>query len=70
MELRLVHEERDKLAKELKRTPELIEITLAQLREQCEYPKNSHSDGLKSMWSNVWVYGNFVSECCFQTRAN
>lgn len=54
MELRLLHEERDKLAKELKRTPELIEITLAQLREQCEYPKNSHSDGLKSMWSNVW----------------
>lgn len=49
----MVHEERDKLAKELKRTPELIEKTLSQLREQCEYPKNSHSDGVRSMWSNV-----------------
>lgn len=55
MELHLVYEERDKLTKELKRTPELIEITLADLREQCEHPYNSHSDGQKSTCSNVWV---------------
>lgn len=37
-ELSLVCEERDKLAQELKRTPELIEKTLADLKEQCEPP--------------------------------
>lgn len=55
MELHLIYEERDKLTKELKRTPELIEITLAELREQCEHPYNSRSDGQKSMWSNICV---------------
>lgn len=35
-------EERDKLTQELKRTPELIEKALADLKEQCEHPYNSH----------------------------
>lgn len=34
-------EERDKLTQELKRTPELIEKTLADLKEKCEYSYNS-----------------------------
>lgn len=55
MELHLVYEERDKLTKELKRTPELIEITLAQLREQCKRPENAQPDGQKSTCSKVWV---------------
>lgn len=37
-ELSLVCEERDKLTQELKRTPELIEKALADLKEQCEHP--------------------------------
>lgn len=61
MELRLVYEERDKLTKELKRTPELIETTVAEVREQCEHPYNSHSDGQKSTCGNVWV------SLCLQT---
>lgn len=65
MELHLVYEERDKLTKELKRTPELIEITLAELREQCEHPYNSHSDGQKSVFGS-----HFVSERRSQMRAN
>lgn len=40
-ELSLVCEERDRLTQELKRTPELIEKTLSDLREQCEHPYNS-----------------------------
>lgn len=36
-ELTLVCEERDKLTQELKRTPGLIDKTLADLREQCEH---------------------------------
>lgn len=38
MELSVVCGERDELAQELKRTPELIERTLADLKEQCEPP--------------------------------
>lgn len=34
-------EERDRLTQELKRTPELIEKTLADLKEQREYSYNS-----------------------------
>lgn len=40
-ELSLVCEERDKLTQELKRTPELIDKTLADLKEQCEHPHNT-----------------------------
>lgn len=40
-ELRSACEERDKLAQELKRTPELIDKSLAHLREQCESPYNT-----------------------------
>lgn len=47
-ELRLVCEERDKLAQELKRTPELIDKSLAQLKEQCERPYNSHRPSYKN----------------------
>lgn len=36
-ELSLVCEERDKLTQELKRTPDLIENALADLKEQCEH---------------------------------
>lgn len=41
-ELSLVCEERDKVTQELKRTPELIEKALADLKEQCEHLHNSH----------------------------
>lgn len=47
MELRLVDEEREKLTKELKRTPELIETALSELREQCEHPSKSRFDHQK-----------------------
>lgn len=47
-ELRSACEERDKLAQELKRTPELIDKSLAQLREQCESPYNSHRPSYKN----------------------
>lgn len=47
-ELRLACEERDKLAQELKRTPELIDKSLARLREQREHPYNSHRPSSKN----------------------
>lgn len=51
-ELRSACEERDKLAQELKRTPELIDKSLAQLREQCERPYNLHRPSYKNAtWS-------------------
>lgn len=41
-ELSAVCEERDELTQELKRTPELIQKALADLKEQCEqHPYNS-----------------------------
>lgn len=40
-QLSLVCEERDELAQELKRTPQLIQKALADLKEQCERPHDS-----------------------------
>ncbi|XP_071772744.2 coiled-coil alpha-helical rod protein 1 [Centroberyx gerrardi] len=52
-ELNLVCEERDKLTQELKRTPELIEKTLADLREQFESKVRQQQQELEQSWVEV-----------------
>ncbi|XP_028278350.1 coiled-coil alpha-helical rod protein 1 isoform X3 [Parambassis ranga] len=49
----LVCEERDKLAQELKRTPELIEKTLADLKEQYESKVRQQQQELEQSWEKV-----------------
>lgn len=50
-ELRSACEERDKLAQELKRTPELIDKSLAQLREQYETSLKRQQQELEQSWA-------------------
>lgn len=59
-ELSLVCEERDKLTQELKRTPELIEKSLTDLKEQCEHPYNLQHLIIKHYLFICWVsmFGN------------
>ncbi|TWW74881.1 coiled-coil alpha-helical rod protein 1 [Takifugu flavidus] len=52
-ELHLVYEERDKLTKELKRTPELIEKALTELREQYESKLGHRQQELEQSWAEV-----------------
>ncbi|XP_044079620.1 coiled-coil alpha-helical rod protein 1 [Siniperca chuatsi] len=52
-ELRLVCEERDKLTQELKRTPELIEKALADLKEQYESKLRQQQQELEQSWMEV-----------------
>ncbi|XP_060911466.1 coiled-coil alpha-helical rod protein 1 [Labrus mixtus] len=52
-ELRLVCEERDKLTWELKRTPELIERALADLKEQHEGKVHQQQQELEQSWMEV-----------------
>lgn len=60
-ELNLVCEDRDKLAQELKRTPELIEKAMTDLREQCERPH----DYLQPIMHYLFVYSITVSQTAF-----
>ncbi|XP_071317341.1 coiled-coil alpha-helical rod protein 1 [Trachinotus anak] len=52
-ELSLVCEERDKLTQELKRTPELIEKALADLKEQYESKHRQQQQELEQSWVEV-----------------
>ncbi|TKS83479.1 Coiled-coil alpha-helical rod protein 1 [Collichthys lucidus] len=52
-ELSLVCEERDKLTQELKRTPELIDKTLADLKEQYESTLRQQQQQLEQSWVEV-----------------
>ncbi|KAG7223270.1 hypothetical protein INR49_015626 [Caranx melampygus] len=52
-ELSLVCEERDKLTQELKRTPELIEKALADLKEQYESKQKQQRQELEQSWVEV-----------------
>uniref|UniRef100_A0A3B4UIA7 Coiled-coil alpha-helical rod protein 1 n=2 Tax=Seriola dumerili TaxID=41447 RepID=A0A3B4UIA7_SERDU len=52
-ELSLVCEERDKLTQELKRTPELIEKALADLKEQYESKQRQQQQELEHSWVEV-----------------
>ncbi|KAM9846387.1 coiled-coil alpha-helical rod protein 1 [Aulostomus maculatus] len=52
-ELSLVCEERDKLTQELKRTPELIEKALADLKEQYESKLRQQQQDLEQSWVKV-----------------
>ncbi|XP_070699704.1 coiled-coil alpha-helical rod protein 1 [Pempheris klunzingeri] len=52
-ELTFVCEERDKLTKELKRTPELIEKALADLKEQYESRLRQQQQELEQSWMEV-----------------
>ncbi|XP_041808504.1 coiled-coil alpha-helical rod protein 1 [Chelmon rostratus] len=52
-ELSLVCEERDRLTQELKRTPELIEKTLSDLREQYESKLRQQQQELEQSWMEV-----------------
>nr|XP_019940908.1 PREDICTED: coiled-coil alpha-helical rod protein 1 [Paralichthys olivaceus] len=52
-ELGLVCEERDKLTQELKRTPELIEKALADLKEQYESRRRQQQQELEQSWTEV-----------------
>ncbi|XP_030294927.1 coiled-coil alpha-helical rod protein 1 [Sparus aurata] len=52
-ELSLVCEERDRLTQELKRTPELIEKTLADLKEQHESNLKQQQQELEQSWMEV-----------------
>ncbi|XP_059207119.1 coiled-coil alpha-helical rod protein 1 [Centropristis striata] len=53
-ELRLVCEERDKLTQELKRTPELIEKALADLKEQHEGKlRRQQQEALEQNWAEI-----------------
>ncbi|XP_070773896.1 coiled-coil alpha-helical rod protein 1 [Enoplosus armatus] len=52
-ELSLVCEERDKLTQELKRTPELIEKALADLKEQHESKLSQQQQELEQSWMEV-----------------
>ncbi|KAM8742283.1 coiled-coil alpha-helical rod protein 1 isoform 2-T3 [Acanthopagrus schlegelii] len=52
-ELSLVCEERDKLTQELKRTPELIEKTLADLKEKYESNLRQQQQELEQSWMEV-----------------
>ncbi|XP_038565124.1 coiled-coil alpha-helical rod protein 1 [Micropterus salmoides] len=52
-ELSLVCEERDKLTQELKRTPELIEKALADLKEQYESKLRTQQQELEQSWMEV-----------------
>ncbi|XP_035033633.1 coiled-coil alpha-helical rod protein 1 [Hippoglossus stenolepis] len=52
-ELGLVCEERDKLTQELKRTPELIEKALADLKEQYESKRRQQQQELEQSWTEV-----------------
>lgn len=61
-ELRLVCEERDKLTQELKRTPELIDKSLAHLKEQCEHPYNSQHPLITHHLFICWVLLLFATE--------
>lgn len=61
-ELRLVCEERDKLTQELKRTPELIDKSLAHLKEQCEHPYNSQRPLRTHHLFICWVLLLFATE--------
>ncbi|KAK2828484.1 hypothetical protein Q5P01_019518 [Channa striata] len=53
-ELNLVSEERDKLTQELKRTPELIEKALADLKEQYESKLRRQQQDLEQSWVEAW----------------
>ncbi|GAA6233023.1 coiled-coil alpha-helical rod protein 1 [Lates japonicus] len=52
-ELSLVCEERDKLTQELKRTPELIEKALTDLREQYESKQRRQQQELEQSWAEA-----------------
>ncbi|KAM3601611.1 uncharacterized protein V6R79_015667 [Siganus canaliculatus] len=52
-ELRLVCEERDKLTQELKRTPELIEKTVADMKGQYEIKLRQQQTELEQSWAEV-----------------
>ncbi|XP_040006815.1 coiled-coil alpha-helical rod protein 1 isoform X2 [Xiphias gladius] len=52
-ELSLVCEERDKLTQELRRTPELIEKALADLKEQYESKRRQQQQELEQSWMEV-----------------
>ncbi|KAF0038226.1 hypothetical protein F2P81_008710 [Scophthalmus maximus] len=52
-ELSLGCEERDKLTRELKRTPELIEKALADLKEQYESKRRQQQQELEQSWEEV-----------------
>uniref|UniRef100_UPI0037E7D71B coiled-coil alpha-helical rod protein 1 n=1 Tax=Semicossyphus pulcher TaxID=241346 RepID=UPI0037E7D71B len=52
-ELSLVCEERDKLTQELKRTPELVEKALADLKEQYESKVKEQQNELQQSWMEV-----------------
>lgn len=50
-----MRDERDKLTQELKRTPELIDKSLANLKEQCEHLYNSPHLIIAHYLSICWV---------------